>query len=386
MKKIALLGSTGSIGRQTLSILAKHPDRFKAVALSAGSNVEMLAQQIVRYEPEIASLRTKADAEKLKSLGDFPHTEILWGEEGIVAAATCDSAEMVLTAVVGAAGLVPTWRAIEAGKDIALANKETLVCAGALFMEKVKKAGVALIPVDSEHSAIFQSLAGNNHGELSKILLTASGGPFRGKTSADLENVTPEDALNHPNWDMGPKITIDSSTLMNKGLEVIEARWLFDAPPEMIEVVVHPQSIVHSMVEYRDGQVIAQLGSPDMRGPIAYALSYPERLDEVIPSLDLAKIGSLTFEHADTKTFPCLALAFQALAGPASAPAALNAANEVAVQSFLDRKIRFADIPRTLEHVLGTVEHGPLSDLEQVVAADAQGRRVAQVFVEKIGS
>lgn len=384
MKKISILGSTGSIGRNTLQIIEKFPDRFCAVALAAGSNLGLLASQIEKFTPKIVSLKNKEDAQALAKLGDFPGTKILYGEQGAIEVACCDEASVVVSAIVGSAGLVPTWRAIEAGKEIALANKETLVTAGALFMKKIVKAGVRLIPVDSEHSAIFQSLQGQQGAALSRIILTASGGPFRGKTSADLEKVTLEMALNHPSWSMGAKITIDSATLMNKGLEVIEARWLFDVPPEQIDVVVHPESIIHSMVEYSDGQVIAQMGVPDMKGPIAYALSYPDRLNQVMRPLDLPALSTLHFYKADKKVFPCLQLAYTALSGPPSMPAALNAANEVAVAAFLKNRIPFTGIWRTIEHVLETLPHGDLSNLEDVLMFDKQARRVAEEFVANI--
>ena len=386
MKNIAILGSTGSIGRNTLRIIQDHPDRFRAVSLAAGSNVELLAKQIQAFAPTLVSVKTQQDAQKLQSLGEISGTEVLWGEEGICEVACCEQASLVLSAVVGAAGLVPTWRAIEAKKDIALANKETLVTAGSLFMNHVAKAGVKLIPVDSEHSAIFQSLQGNNHNELHKILLTASGGPFRGWKTEALSEVTPKMALAHPNWNMGAKITIDSATLMNKGLEVIEARWLFSTPAEKIEVVVHPESVIHSMVEFIDGQVIAQLGVPDMKGPIAYALSYPERLEGVMACLDLKALESIHFYEADTLAFPCLRLAFEALSGAESMPASLNAANEVAVAAFLEGRIGFLDIPRTIEHVLETQPTQPLSTLEQVIAVDNEARRLATETIKTLRS
>ena len=381
MKNISILGSTGSIGRNTLQVISNNPDRFRAVALAAGTNVELLAKQVEEFKPKIVSVGSKQLAGQLKTDFNVSGVKIVWGEEGLAEVACWHEAQMVLSAVVGAAGLVPTWRAIEAGKDIALANKETLVTAGALFMEKIARENVRLIPVDSEHSAIFQSLEGNNRSELAHILLTASGGPFRGWKNPALAEVTPKMALAHPNWNMGAKISIDSATLMNKGLEVIEARWLFDAPPETIEIVVHPESIVHSMVEFIDGQVIAQLGVPDMKGPIAYALSYPERMDDVLKRLDLKSLESLHFYEADTDVFRCLKLAFNALAGPDSMPTVLNAANEVAVAAFLEKRIGFLDIPKTIEYLLETSDHSQLSDLEHVVAVDAEARRLAQQFI-----
>lgn len=385
MKKIAVLGSTGSIGRNTLRIVRDHPGEFEIVSLAAGSNVELLAEQLTAFKPSLASLKTAEDVEKLKKLGGFDGTEITWGEKGMAEVACHEDADIVVSSVVGAAGLVPTWKAIEAGKDIALANKETLVTAGALFMDKVREKSVSLIPVDSEHSAIFQSLEGHNPDELAKILLTASGGPFR-KNKDDLANVTPDMALDHPNWSMGAKITIDSSTLMNKGLEVIEARWLFDTTPDKIEVVIHPQSIIHSMVEFIDGQVIAQLGVPDMKGPIAYALSYPKRLDGIMKRLDLKSLEKLSFYEPDTEAFPCLKLAFETLNGPDSAPTALNAANEIAVAAFLNDEIGFLDIPATIDHVLETMDHQRLSDIEQVIDIDREARRLAESFIKDRGA
>lgn len=385
-KKISVLGSTGSIGRNTLQVISNHQDRFEVVALAAGTNVEMLAKQAKDFSPDIVSIASKQDADRLRNEFNVSGPKVVWGEEGLIEAACWHEADMVLSAIVGAAGLIPTWHAIEAGKDIALANKETLVTAGGLFMEKVSRKGVRLIPVDSEHSAIFQSLEGNNRSELAHILLTASGGPFRGWESEALATVTPEMALAHPNWNMGAKISIDSATLMNKGLEVIEARWLFNTPSEMIEVVVHPESIIHSMVEFIDGQVIAQLGVPDMKGPIAFALSYPNRMGDVIERLDLKSLESLHFYEADTDVFRCLKLAYEALSGPDSMPTVLNAANEVAVAAFLENKIRFLDIPKIIEYLLETADHSRLSDLEHVVAVDAEARRLAQQFVDGLRS
>ena len=385
MKNIAILGSTGSIGKNTLNIVASHPKDFNVVALAAGSQVDLLAEQITRFSPKVASVRTEQDAQKLMKKGDFPGTRIVWGTEGICEVACHDQVSIVVSAVVGAAGLVPTWQAIEAKKDIALANKETLVTAGALFMQKVRDNGVKLIPVDSEHSAIFQSLEGHNHSELERILLTASGGPFRGWKSEALAKVTPKMALAHPNWNMGAKISIDSASLMNKGLEVIEARWLFDTKPQKIEVVVHPQSIIHSMVEFIDGQVIAQLGVPDMKGPIAYALSYPNRLEKVMERLDLKTLESLSFYEVDSNVFPCLQLAYEALEGSESMPAVINAANEVAVGAFLENRIGFLDIPRTIEHLLETIHPASVSTLEQVVALDEEARIRAHEYIASIG-
>ena len=344
MKKISLLGSTGSIGQSTLSVVEKYSDRFSVVALAAGNNIDLLEQQVRRFKPVVVSLSGQASAEILKKRLQGMKIRIFSGIEGMIQVAAADEADITVSAIVGTAGLVPTMAAIRAGKNIALANKEVLVTAGELVMAECRSRKVSLLPVDSEHSAIFQCLLAGENRDVGKLILTASGGPFRRHSKQDLAAVTLAQTLKHPNWSMGRKITVDSATLMNKGLEVIEARWLFGVPPERIKVLIHPQSIVHSLVEYRDGAVVAQLGMPDMRGPIAYALSYPERLEGVSPELDLARIGTLTFEEPDTERFPCLAHAFDALRAGGSMPAVLSAANEVAVKYFLDEKICYGDI------------------------------------------
>lgn len=383
MKNLAILGSTGSIGVSTLDIVAAHPDRFRVVSLSAGNNLERLEEQIRRFRPQIVSVVQPGAARDLRQRLGSDAPEVVSGVEGLIACATHGPVEMVVSAIVGAAGLVPTMAAIQAGKDIALANKETLVTAGPLVMEAVARHGVKLYPVDSEHSAIFQSLEGHRRSDVRRLILTASGGPFRNRPLSELGRVTPDDALAHPNWSMGRKISIDSATMMNKGLEVIEACWLFDLPPEKVAVHIHPQSIVHSMVEYIDGAVIAQLGIPDMKTPIAYALSYPGRLPLDLPPLDLCALKTLTFEDPDQEKFPCLALAYQAAQTGGTAPAVLNAANEVAVEAFLSGRIGFLDIATVIRRVLD--RHSPL-ELEHIntaLRADRWGREEARLVISE---
>lgn len=354
MKYISILGSTGSIGTQALQVIRELPD-LKVTALSANQNIRLLKEQILEFSPELVCVYDENNAEKLREELSLEHPGLLHrikvtsGMDGLIEAACEETAEIVLTAVVGMIGIRPTLAAIEAGKDIALANKETLVCAGEQIMKAVLEHHVRIFPVDSEHSAIFQSLNGENRDTAEKILLTASGGPFRGKTRKDLEHVTVEQALNHPNWKMGKKVTIDSSTLANKGLEVIEARWLFDMPPEKIQVLVHPQSIIHSAVQYRDGAVIAQLGTPDMRLPIQYAFTCPQRRFLAGERVDFFKLGQLTFEKPDTETFRALKLAYQAIEAGGTMPCVFNAANELAVRLFLQGKIRFLQIAELIE-------------------------------------
>jgi 1-deoxy-D-xylulose-5-phosphate reductoisomerase len=387
MKRLSILGSTGSIGVSTLEVVRQFPDRFQVVGLAAGRNVRLLADQIRCFRPRCVAVLDEKAAKELESLlgPDDPRPEIVWGEEGYRRVATLEVARMVVSAIVGAAGLLPTLAAIEAGKDIALANKETLVIAGQVVMERVERRGVHLLPVDSEHSAIFQALQGNSRKALKRILLTASGGPFFGSTAQRLESVTPEAALRHPNWAMGPKITIDSATLMNKGLEVIEAHWLFQVPVEAIHVHIHPESIVHSMVEYVDGSVIAQMGVPDMKIPIAYALSYPDRLPVSAPALDLFDLGTLTFHRPDLEAFPCLRLAYEAAGTGGTLPAVLNAANEVAVQAFLEGALGFMDIPRLIEEVMGIHQVEPADSVERILSADGWAREKAREFVIERG-
>jgi len=387
MKRLAVLGSTGSVGEQTLAVAAANPDRFEVVALAAGRRVDVLAEQIERFRPQLVSTGDAAGAERLRTrFGDT--LDVRCGAEGLVAVARHE-ADLVVAALVGAVGLEPTLAAIRAGRNVALANKEVMVMAGALVRREVEAHGTLLLPVDSEHSAIFQALAGQRPEDVSRLILTCSGGPFRDGTRWPAERLAAasvEEALDHPNWDMGAKITIDSATLMNKGLEVIEARWLFDVPPERIDVVVHPQSIVHSLVEYRDSSVIAQLGLPDMRVPIAVALAHPERLSLDVPRLDLAAAGRLEFEPPDRRRFPCLDLATRALRGGEAAPAVLNAANEVAVGAFLDRLIPFGAIADTNRKVLEAhlAERGGtlVEDLAAVLEADRWGRARARAHLD----
>lgn len=377
MKSLAILGSTGSIGRNTLNIISKFPDKFSVKALTAKNSVERLADQIITFNPELAVVHDAADAKSLKERLPAGHrVEILHGSEGYRIAAAWDGVEMVVGAMVGAAGLEPTLSAIAAGKDIALANKETLVMAGPLVIAAARP-GVRLLPIDSEHSAIFQCLHGHRREDLDKIILTASGGPFLATPAEDFDAITPQSALNHPNWEMGAKITIDSATLMNKGLEVIEAKWLFDLAMDQIEVIVHPQSIIHSMVAYCDGSILAQMGIPDMQEAIAYALSYPERipLKQALP--DLVGLGGLTFQHPDMDRFPCLKLAFDACVEGGTMPAVLNAANEVAVAAFLDGRIPFNGIPEIIDATMTVHNLEKMSDLETVMAADAWARQFA---------
>ncbi|MBW2242117.1 MAG: 1-deoxy-D-xylulose-5-phosphate reductoisomerase [Deltaproteobacteria bacterium] len=390
MKRLALLGSTGSIGEQTLSVAGEFPDRFRVTALAAGRNIERLAEQVAQVRPALVSVMEEAGAAELRQrleAASIPAPEIAVGSAGLIAVAEHD-ADLVVAGLVGAVGLAPTVAAIRAGRDIALANKEVMVMAGALVRREVERAGVELLPVDSEHSAIFQALAGQRPEDVDALILTASGGPFRTWSEEEIAVASVEQALDHPNWSMGPKITIDSASLMNKGLEVIEARWLFDVPPERIRVVVHPQSIVHSLVEFIDGSVLAQLGMPDMRGPIALALSWPERLPVSTPRLDLAAAGRLDFETPDTKRFPCLDLAFRALAGGEAAPAVLNAANEVSVAAFLAGGLLFPRIAATnglvLEAWLADHQGEAVERLEEVEAADAWARAQARAHLEDL--
>ena len=376
MKKITVLGSTGSIGTQSLEVIKAHPDRFRVEALTCGKNKKKLEEQIEKFRPAFAVTEREEDAHDL--MRKFPRTEFSWGEKGLIEAAEggCD---MVLNALMGMRGLAPTYAAIQAGKDIALANKETLVAGGELVMDAAAKAGVKLLPVDSEHSAIFQCLEGNKNRPVKKIFLTASGGPFRGYTKEQLENVTLAQALKHPKWNMGAKITIDSATMMNKGLEVIEARWLFDVEAEKIQILVHPQSIVHSAVEFMDNSVIAQLGVPDMRIPISLALGYPDRLKNGERELDFFGEGSnLTFEKPNPEVFGCISLAYEAIARGGSCPAVMNAANEVLVATFLEEKIRFVDIEKTLACILDAHKTAYNLDLEGILEIDKETRKLTR--------
>ncbi len=382
MKKITILGSTGSIGASTLDVIARHPDRFEVFALSAHSRVEELAQQCKKFQPRYAVLPANNDLPaqlktRLRELG--AKTEVLVGATALETIAAHTDTDYVMAAIVGAAGLAPSLAAARAGKRVLLANKEALVMAGQLFMDAVKEGGATLLPIDSEHNAIFQSLPRNYADGLlkvgvKKITLTASGGPFRKHALSELKNITPDEACAHPNWVMGRKISVDSATMMNKGLEVIEARWLFDAKPEQIEVVIHPQSIIHSMVEYLDGSVIAQLGNPDMRTPIAYGLGFPERIDAGVAMLDLARAGKLEFEALDDARFPCVRLAYEAMRRGGTAAAQLNAANEIAVEAFLHHQLAFVDIASLLEEVMTTISVTEGTSLDEILVADAYAR------------
>lgn len=381
---VAVLGSTGSIGVSTLDVLARHPERFRVEALTANTDVERLAEQCLRYRPRVAVMASESAAQRLRARlqGEGTATEVLAGVDGLVQAATAAGVDAVMAAIVGAAGLPPALAAARAGKRVLLANKEALVMSGRLFMDAVRAGGAELLPIDSEHNAVFQCMPrGFERGlrtvGVRRILLTASGGPFRRRPREELRGVTPEEACAHPNWVMGRKISVDSATMMNKGLEVIEARWLFDAEPERIQVVIHPQSVIHSMVEYDDGSILAQLGNPDMRIPIAHALAWPQRMDSGVDPLDLFAVARLDFEPPDLGRFPCLRLAYQAAQAGGTAPAVLNAANEVAVQSFLDRRLAFTDIPAVIEETLGAVAAGDADSLEQVYDADRTAREFA---------
>lgn len=370
MKKIAILGSTGSIGTQTLDVVRAHSDELEVVALAAGSNKERLKEQIREFHPELVSLSDEKKAQELKEELAGEAVEVVCGMDGLIEVAGIDSADVVVTAVVGMMGILPTMEAIRKGKDIALANKETLVTAGHLIIPMAREYGVSILPVDSEHSAIFQCLQGEPKKALDKILLTASGGPFRGKSAEFLETVTREDALNHPNWSMGPKITIDSSTMVNKGLEVMEAKWLFGVDYSQIEVVIQPQSIIHSMVQYIDGAVIAQLGTPDMRVPIEYALFYPERRSLPGERLDFSKLSQITFEKPDYKVFRGLSLAIEAGKTGGTMPTVFNAANERAVAKFLKGEIKYTDIVRSIEKCMDAHKVSAHPDLEEILATE----------------
>ncbi|QYF92897.1 1-deoxy-D-xylulose-5-phosphate reductoisomerase [Massilia sp. PAMC28688] len=391
MQRITILGATGSIGVSTLDVLARHPDKYEVYALSAHGRVDELAAQCAQFRPARAVVGSADAAARLALLlrERGIKTDVEYGEAALCDIASHSQTDTVMAAIVGAAGLAPTLAAARAGKKILLANKEALVMSGQLFMDAVQEHGATLLPIDSEHNAIFQSLpqsyARSPRGAgVSKILLTASGGPFLKRDVATLEHVTPDEACKHPNWEMGRKISVDSATMMNKGLEVIEAHWLFGAPASLIEVVIHPQSVIHSMVSYVDGSVIAELGNPDMRTPIANALAFPDRIESGVGQLDLTAIGTLHFEKPDFVRFPCLALAFEALQAGGTAPALLNAANEVAVAAFLDRRIGFRDIDRVIARVMHENEHGAASSIDAVMAQDARARRAATAIVDGI--
>ncbi len=379
MKRLSILGSTGSIGKNTLEVISGHADRFRVAALAARNNIGELESQIKAFRPDVVAVLDEPAAEDLKKKG-LP-VDVLAGEEGIVRAAVLEGVDMVVSAIAGSAGLVPTHAAIQAGKDIALATKETLVMAGDIIMSEASEKGVSIIPVDSEHSAVFQCLDGRDMNEVERLILTASGGAFLRSSVSELESVTPSDALQHPNWDMGRKITIDSATMMNKGLEVIEACWLFNMPFEKIDVLLHPQSIIHSMVEFIDGSVIAQMSVPDMKGPIAYALSYPGRLGDILPPLKLAEIRELTFEEPDHSKYPALSLTYEALRAGGTMPCVLNAANEVAVEAFLEERIPFTGITGVVSDTMA--EHRVLKarNIEEVLNVSEWARHKAREII-----
>lgn len=382
-KSIAILGSTGSIGTQALEVIASHPDHFEVEVLSAQNNADLLIEQARKFKPNVVVIVNESHYQKVHDALDPLQIKVYAGENALASVVQMDEIDLVLTALVGYSGLRPTIKAIEAGKAIALANKETLVVAGELITSLAREKGVNIYPVDSEHSAIFQCIVGEFENKIEKIILTASGGPFRGKTKADLVNVTKAQALRHPNWTMGAKVTIDSATLMNKGLEVIEARWLFGLSPDQIEVAVHPQSIIHSMVQFEDGSIKAQLGLPDMRLPIQFAMSYPERLKSDFERFDFSKFPSLTFERPDTETFRNLALAFEALRLGGNMPCVLNAANEVAVAEFLGDNIGFLDMSPMVEKCMEKISFVAHPTYDDYVSSDQEARAVAKELVKK---
>ena len=384
MKSIVILGSTGSIGTNTLDIVERFPDEFRVVGLTAGNNDEMLAEQVRRFQPQAVAMSTDAAAARLRRRCSGLPVEILSGQDGLAKVASLADAELVVSAIVGGAGLVPTLAAIRSKKHIALANKEPMVMAGQLMQEEARRAGVRIFPVDSEHSAIFQSLEGHRIKDVRRLILTASGGALWNVPKEALHDVTPERALQHPNWKMGAKITIDSATLMNKGLEVVEARWLFDIPESHIDVLIHRESIIHSLVEYEDRSMISQLGLPDMRTPISYAMRYPDRLPLDLPSLDLTEIGTLTFYKPDHDRFPCLRLGYESLRIGGTMPAAMNAANEIAVDAFLNGGIRFTDISDIIQTTMQAHTPQPVSSVEVALEADRWAREKADSLVHAL--
>ncbi len=399
VRNLTILGATGTIGVNTLDVVARHPQRFRVVALSGQHQIERLAEQCRRFRPRYAVVLTEDRAEALRALLADIDVEVLAGPQALETVASLPEVDSVMAAIVGAAGLRPALAAARAGKRVLLANKETLVMAGRFFMDAVRDHGATLLPIDSEHNAVFQCMPaptpstvdpppgrGGLPAGVRRILLTASGGPFRARPVETLAAVTPEEAVAHPNWVMGRKISVDSATMMNKGLEVIEARWLFDARPEQIDVVIHPQSIIHSMVEYHDGSVLAQLSHPDMRTPIAHALAYPERVDAGVPWLDLARTGTLTFEAPDLRRFPCLGLAYEALRTGGAAPAVLNAANEEAVAAFLDHRLSYPGIATTLEGVLDRLSGLAADGLDDLQEADAEARHLARELIARVAA
>ena len=384
MKKITILGSTGSIGLNSLKVIELNPEKYRVVALSAGRNIDLLEKQIKKFNPLYVATLDDGLAETLRGLlKKNPRTHVLSGIEGLIHLATLEEVDTVISAITGAAGLIPTYAAIKAGKNIALANKETMVMAGPLVMDQAKKQGVSIMPIDSEHSAIFQSLEGHPREDLKRVILTASGGPFKDLSLEEMESASPAQALKHPNWNMGQKVSIDSASLMNKGLEAIEAKWLFDLKTDQISIFIHPQSIIHSMVEYNDGSIIAQLGIPDMITPISYALSYPRHVKTHLPSLDLDGIEMLTFERPDTERFQCLDLAMKAIETGDSMPAVLNGANEVAVYSFLRGEIGFLQIPVLVEKTMEAHKPFTIDSIESVMEADLWARDKAKKILNQ---
>lgn len=384
-RRLSILGSTGSIGRNTLDIVSRLTGAFEVVALASRSDFKTIAQQANLFKPAFVALYEKESASKTRDLLKGTGIEVLDGVAGIMEAASTDKADVVVSSIVGAAGVMPTFAAVEAGKVVALANKEALVAAGRLITEEAKRTGASIIPVDSEHSAVFQALLGQDRSAVRKVILTASGGPFFGKYNAALSKVTPEMALEHPKWKMGPKVTVDSATMMNKGLEVIEARWLFDIPAEGIEVLIHPQSIVHGMVEYLDGSVLVQMGKADMRVPIAFALGYPKRLDLGLDPLDLAAAGTLDFHEPDLDMFPCLGLAYEALGRGDSLPTVMNAANEIAVESFLSGDLPFTGIAEVVRAVMDDPPKFDDQTLSGILRGDQLARTAARKMIGSYG-
>lgn len=389
MKRLTILGSTGSIGRNTLDIVARNRDKFRVAVLTAGKNIALLERQIKSFSPDIVAVADAGAARALEKRAAGKRSvspRILSGQDGIAEAASYRHSDFVLSAIVGSAGLMPTLAAIRSGRTVGLANKEALVMAGRIMMHEARRCGSRILPVDSEHSAIFQCIEGHRKADVRRIILTASGGPFVGKSAQAMKNITPEQALNHPRWKMGRKITIDSATLMNKGFEVIEAHYLFSLPPEMIDVLVHPESIVHSIVEFSDRACIAQMSVPDMKGPIAYAMMYPQRLSDVMRGLSLDNIASLTFRKPENKSFPCLSYAFKALKRGGTMPCVMNAANEIAVHSFLRGSLRFTEIPVVIRKTMDCHDVMPDTELDTILDADRWARKKAEEVVERCHS
>ncbi len=382
-KKIAILGSTGSIGRNCLDVIGRFPEKYEVIGLASNTSIDLLAEQVEKFKPREIALFDE-DCAKAISSKINSSVKVYSGLDGLNRIAASDEVELLVSSMIGAAGLVPTYEAIKAGKTIALANKESLVVGGEVVTREAKKNNVNILPVDSEHSAIFQSMEGHRKEDIRRIIITASGGPFLEQNAGDMENIKPEDALKHPNWNMGKKITIDSATMMNKGLEAIEAKWLFDIDIDKISVVIHPESIIHSMVEYVDGSVVGQLGIPDMRIPISLALAYPERLPNEYPPLDLIEKGTLSFKKPDLKKFPCLALALEAGRTGGTMPAVLNASNEIAVNSFLEEKLKYTNIPVIVEKTMKCHDNGKVSEISDVLEADKWARSKAKEFIKKL--